>query len=247
MLGGIREFVIVSSPEALPQIRAVLNGGEQWGVKFTYVAQEKPGGIAEGFRVAAKELKGRQVAMILGDNIFFGDGLSKRVVEATQLDKGATVFGYEVADPTQFGVVELGADGKAVSLEEKPAEPKSKLAVPGLYFYDTDVLDIAWSLKPSARGELEITDVNRAYMERGDLQVMPLSRGVAWLDGGTHADLFEAGQFIKVVEERTGLKIACPEEVALRMGFIDRAQFAALVDDKPKTEYQRYLKALLED
>jgi glucose-1-phosphate thymidylyltransferase len=246
MLGGIRDIIVISSPEDLPQIRKVLNGGEQWGLNLSYVAQERPGGIAEGFRVAADELQGCNVAMILGDNIFFGDGLSKRVAEATTMESGATVFGYEVADPTQFGVVELGADGRALSLEEKPAEPKSKLAVPGLYFFDKDVLDIAWTLKPSDRGELEITDVNRAYMERGDLRVMPLSRGVAWLDGGTHADLFEAGQFIKVVEERTGLKIACPEEVAWRMGFIDRQRFASLVDDKPKTEYQRYLKDLLD-
>ena len=246
MLGGIRDFVIVSSPEALPQLQAVLNGGEQWGLNFSYVAQPRPGGIAEGFRVAANELDGHHVAMILGDNIFFGDGLSKRVVEAAQFDRGASIFGYEVADPRQFGVVELGEDGKAISLEEKPAKPKSKYAVPGLYFYDSDVLDIAWDLKPSDRGELEITDVNRAYMERGDLRVMTLSRGVAWLDGGTHADLFEAGQFIKVVEERTGLKIACPEEVAWRMGFIDDTQFASLVDDKPKTEYQRYLRRLLD-
>lgn len=246
MLGGIRDIIVISSPEDLPQIRKVLNGGEQWGLNLSYVAQERPGGIAEGFRVAADELQGCNVAMILGDNIFFGDGLSKRVAEATTMESGATVFGYEVADPTQFGVVELGPDGRALSLEEKPAEPKSKLAVPGLYFFDKDVLDIAWTLKPSDRGELEITDVNRAYMERGDLRVMPLSRGVAWLDGGTHADLFEAGQFIKVVEERTGLKIACPEEVAWRMGFIDRQRFASLVDDKPKTEYQRYLKDLLD-
>jgi len=245
MLGGIREFVIVSSPESIPQIRSLLNGGEQWGLKFTYVAQEKPGGIAEGFRVAADELKGHRVAMILGDNIFYGDGLSKRVEEATKQTSGATIFGYEVADPSSFGVVELGPNGKALSLEEKPAHPKSHFAVPGLYFYDTDVLDIAWSLKPSGRGELEITDVNRAYMERGALSVITIGRGVAWLDGGTHADLFEAGQFIKVVEERTGLKVACPEEIAFRKGFINRDQLADLVDAKPTTEYQRYLSRML--
>ncbi|WP_421792699.1 glucose-1-phosphate thymidylyltransferase RfbA [Hyphobacterium sp.] len=246
MLGGIREFVIVSNPDSIPQIQALLGDGKRWGLDFTYVAQDKPGGIAEGFRVAANELQNRHVALILGDNIFYGDGLSHRIQEAARLDKGATIFGYEVADPSAFGVVELGPDGKAISLEEKPQKPKSNFAVPGIYFYDPDVLDIAWNLKPSARGELEITDVNRAYMERGDLHVKTIGRGVAWLDGGTHADLFEAGQFIKVVEERTGLKVACPEEIAFRMGFIDRAGLEDLVDDSPKTEYQKYLKDLLD-
>jgi glucose-1-phosphate thymidylyltransferase len=245
MLGDIREFVIVSNPESLPQIKALLGDGQRWGLKFTYAAQDRPGGIAEGFRVAANELSGHNVALILGDNIFYGDGLSKRIQEATQQTTGATIFGYEVADPSEFGVVELGADGSAISLEEKPKKPKSKWAVPGIYFYDQDVVDIAWNLKPSGRGELEITDVNRAYLERGDLHVKTIGRGVAWLDGGTHADLFEAGQFIKVVEERTGLKVACPEEIAFRMGFIDRQGLAALVDDSSKTEYQKYLKDLL--
>jgi len=246
MLGGVREFVIVSSPESIPQIQALLGDGKKWGLTFEYVAQNNPGGIAEGFRVAANELRGHNIALILGDNIFYGDGLSKRIQEAAEQESGATIFGYEVADPSAFGVVELGEDGRAISLEEKPKEPKSKFAVPGIYFYDPDVLDIAWQLKPSGRGELEITDVNRAYMERGDLHVKTIGRGVAWLDGGTHADLFEAGQFIKVVEERTGLKVACPEEIAYRMGFIDRAGLAELVDDSPKTEYQKYLKDLLD-
>lgn len=246
MLGGVRDFVVVSNPESIPQIQALLGDGKRWGLDFTYVAQDKPGGIAEGFRVAANELQGCHVALILGDNIFYGDGLSKRIQEATKQESGATIFGYEVADPSAFGVVELGEDGRALSLEEKPKKPKSKYAVPGIYFYDPDVLDIAWNLKPSARGELEITDVNRAYMERGDLHVKTIGRGVAWLDGGTHADLFEAGQFIKVVEERTGLKVACPEEIAFRMGFIDRDGLADLVDDSPKTEYQKYLKDLLQ-
>ena len=245
MLGGVRDFVIVSSQESIPQIQSLLGDGKKWGLTFEYVAQNRPGGIAEGFRVAANELAGHNIALILGDNIFYGDGLSKRIQEAATQDKGATIFGYEVADPSAFGVVELGEDGRAISLEEKPKKPKSKLAVPGIYFYDPDVLDIAWKLKPSGRGELEITDVNRAYMERGDLHVKTIGRGVAWLDGGTHADLFEAGQFIKVVEERTGLKVACPEEIAFRMGFIDRAGLAELVDDSPKTEYQKYLKDLL--
>lgn len=245
MLGGLRDFVIVTNPDSIPQIKSLLNSGANWGINITYVAQEKPGGIAEGFRVAADELAGHRVALILGDNIFYGDGLSKRVEEATKQTAGATIFGYEVADPSAFGVVELGEDGRALSLEEKPVVPRSNFAVPGIYFYDTDVLDIAWTLKPSGRGELEITDVNRAYLERGDLKVITIGRGVAWLDGGTHADLFEAGQFIKVVEERTGLKVACPEEIAYRKGFIDREQFARLVDSKPTTEYQRYLGRLL--
>jgi glucose-1-phosphate thymidylyltransferase len=245
MLGGVRDFVIVSNPESIPQIQSLLGDGKKWGLTFEYVAQNQPGGIAEGFRVAAHELQGHNIALILGDNIFYGDGLSKRIQEAAQQSSGATIFGYEVADPGAFGVVELGPDGRAVSLEEKPKKPKSKLAVPGIYFYDSDVLDIAWNLTPSARGELEITDVNRAYMDRGDLHVKTIGRGVAWLDGGTHADLFEAGQFIKVVEERTGLKVACPEEIAFRMGFIDRAGLEDLVDESPKTEYQKYLKDLL--
>lgn len=245
MLGGVRDFVIVSNPESIPQIQSLLGDGKKWGLTFEYVAQNQPGGIAEGFRVAANELQGHNIALILGDNIFYGDGLSKRIQEAAKQTSGATIFGYEVADPGAFGVVQLGEDGRAISLEEKPKKPKSKLAVPGIYFYDSDVLDIAWNLKPSARGELEITDVNRAYMERGDLHVKTIGRGVAWLDGGTHADLFEAGQFIKVVEERTGLKVACPEEIAFRMGFIDRAGLEDLVDDSPKTEYQKYLKDLL--
>ena len=245
MLAGLKDFVIVSSPDSLAQIKALLGDGSQWGLSFAYAAQDRPGGIAEGFRVAANELEGHRVALILGDNIFYGDGLSKRVQEATKLEKGATIFGYEVADPSAFGVVEVDETGKAISLEEKPKKPRSNHAVPGLYFYDQSVLDMAWDLKPSARGELEITDINRAYLERGDLNVMLIGRGVAWLDGGTHADLFEASQFIKVVEERTGLKVACPEEIAYRMKFIDRAQFAELVDDSPKTEYQRYLKRLL--
>jgi len=246
MLGGVKDFVIVSSPDAIPQLQSLLGDGKKWGLTFEYVAQNKPGGIAEGFRIASNELAGHNIALILGDNIFYGDGLSKRIQEAAAEDKGATIFGYEVADPSAFGVVELDERGRAVSLEEKPKKPKSKLAVPGIYFYDPDVLDIAWQLKPSGRGELEITDVNRAYMERGDLHVKTIGRGVAWLDGGTHADLFEAGQFIKVVEERTGLKVACPEEIAFRMGFINRDGLAALVDDSPKTEYQKYLKDLLE-
>ncbi|PIW30939.1 MAG: glucose-1-phosphate thymidylyltransferase [Rhodobacterales bacterium CG15_BIG_FIL_POST_REV_8_21_14_020_59_13] len=246
MLGGVKDFVIVSSPDAIPQLQSLLGDGKKWGLTFEYVAQNKPGGIAEGFRIASNELAGHNIALILGDNIFYGDGLSKRIQEAAAEDKGATIFGYEVADPSAFGVVELDENGRAISLEEKPKKPKSKLAVPGIYFYDPDVLDIAWQLKPSGRGELEITDVNRAYMERGDLHVKTIGRGVAWLDGGTHADLFEAGQFIKVVEERTGLKVACPEEIAFRMGFINRDGLAALVDDSPKTEYQKYLKDLLE-
>ena len=245
MLAGLQDFVIVSNPESLPQLQTVLGDGSQWGLTFSYVAQNKPGGIAEGFRVAANELEGHRVALVLGDNIFYGDGLSKRLQEAGKLETGATIFGYEVADPSAFGVVEVDDQGKALSLEEKPTKPKSNYAVPGLYFYDEDVLAMAWDLKPSDRGELEITDINRAYLDRGDLNVILIGRGVAWLDGGTHADLFEASQFIKVVEERTGLKVACPEEIAYRMKFIDRKQFAELVDDSPKTEYQHYLKRLL--
>lgn len=245
MLAGMQDFVIVSTPQALPQLQALLGDGSQWGVRFSYVAQNRPGGIAEGFRVAANELEGHKIALILGDNIFYGDGLPKRVQEAVKLEHGATVFAYEVSDPHGFGVIEIDQEGRPVSLEEKPRKPKSNLIVPGLYFYEEDVLDLAWDLKPSVRGELEITDINRIYLDRGELNVVQMGRGIVWLDGGTHSDLFEASQYIRVIEKRTGLKLACPEEIAFRMKFIDRSQLAKLIDRSPQTEYHLYLKHLL--
>ncbi|MDQ7019623.1 MAG: glucose-1-phosphate thymidylyltransferase RfbA [Robiginitomaculum sp.] len=243
MLVGMRDFVLISSPDALPQLQRLLGDGSQWGVQFTYRAQERPGGIAQCFEIAADDIEGANVALILGDNIFYGSGLPEHISAAITYD-GATIFGYEVANPSAFGVVTLDADDRPLALVEKPETPQSNLAVPGLYFYDDQVLEIARTLTPSARGELEITDVNKAYLAMGKLNVSRLNRGTAWLDGGSHSALYEAGQFIKVVEERTGLKIACPEEIAYRKGFISKPEFMALVDDGLDTEYQAYLRRI---
>ncbi len=244
MLGGVRDFVIVSLPRMLPQFEQLLGTGEQWGVTFTYVAQDEPQGIAHAVVVAEEELRDSNVAMILGDNIFYGTGLPGQIRKAMEYDVGATVFGYEVTDPRRFGVVELDDSGVPVSLAEKPQDPRSNLAVPGLYFYDSELMEIVSALRPSARGELEITDANRAYLERGGLRVMPMGRGTAWLDGGTHQDLFEAGQFVKVLEERTGLKIACPEEVAYRMKYISRADLEDLADTGVQSQYFDYIQRI---
>jgi glucose-1-phosphate thymidylyltransferase len=246
MLGGVRDFVIISNPQALDQMSTLLGDGRRWGITIVYRPQERPGGIAECFRIAASDIAGHNVALALGDNIFFGAGLPRLLLEAMAQESGATVFGYEVADPSAYGVVILDEGGRAIDIEEKPRNSRSRLAIPGLYFYDERVLQISNEIRPSARGELEITDVNRRYLAMGDLRVRLFGRGVAWLDGGTHRDLFEAAQFVKVVEERTGLKIACPEEVALRMKFIDQSAFELLIDPNPKTDYQLYLRSLLE-
>ncbi len=246
MLAGMQDFIVISSPGDLPQLERLLGDGKPWGVNFTYRAQEKPGGIAQCFEIAAEDIAGCNVALILGDNIFYGSGLPELISLALDND-GATIFGYEVADPSAFGVVTLDKNGKPVCLEEKPKAPKSKFAVPGLYFYDDQVLEISRNLTPSARGELEITDVNKAYLANGALNVIPLNRGTAWLDGGSHASLYEAGQFIKVVEDRTGLKIACPEEIAYRKGFIGKAAFKALIDDGLDTQYQDYLRRIAKE
>jgi len=247
MLGGIREFIIVSLPQACKQFQQLLGTGEKWGVKFTYVSQPEPKGIADGFAVAKREICGHNVALILGDNIFYGTGLPNQIRRAMTHESGATVFGYQVNDPSQFGVVELNEKGQPIDIIEKPENTYSKLAVPGLYFYDKRVVEIASNIQPSARGEIEITDVNRVYMQNAALRVMMLGRGTAWLDGGTRQDLFEAGQFIKVMEERTGLKIACPEEVAFRSGFISLEQLDSIVPQKPSTHYDSYLRALINE
>jgi glucose-1-phosphate thymidylyltransferase len=245
MLAGIREFVVVSSPSSLGDLERCLGDGHKWGLRIAYVAQDEPRGIAHGLIAAEDHLQDKNVALILADNIFYGTGLPGQLRDALQTNSGATIFGYEVINPQAFGVVTLDKNGNPESLEEKPQTPQSNLAVPGIYFYDNTVLEIARSLEPSARGELEITDVNRTYLERGTLRVFPLGRGTAWLDGGTPNDLFEAGLFVRVHETRTGLKIASPEEVAYRMRFIDVDQLASLVKDEQKTEYARYVRELI--
>lgn len=241
MLGGIRDFVIVSLPDVLYQFEQTLGNGEQWGVSFEYVAQPEPKGIADGFVVAREQLDGHNVALILGDNIFYGTGLPDQIRRAISHEEGATIFGYEVSDPSAFGVVEIDQNGRPIHIEEKPKKPRSRLAIPGLYFFDKDVLQIASGLKPSARGEVEITDVINSYMDKKILRLFPMGRGTAWLDGGTHHDLFEANQFVKVLEERTGLKIASPEEVAFRMGYIDANQLRDLASKGANNSYYEYL------
>jgi glucose-1-phosphate thymidylyltransferase len=245
MLAGIREILIISTPQDLPRFEELLGSGEQWGLQIAYAPQPRPDGLAQAFVIGRKFVGSDRVALILGDNIFYGHGLSEQLQRATARVSGATVFGYYVSDPQRYGVVELGPGDQALSLEEKPAHPKSNYAVTGLYFYDNQVLDIAAALKPSARGELEITDVNRAYLERGQLKVELLGRGYAWLDTGTHDALQSASSFIEIVERRQGLKVACVEEIAFRMGYIDAARLAKLAEPMRKNAYGEYLLELL--
>jgi glucose-1-phosphate thymidylyltransferase len=240
MLAGITEVLIISSPRDIPGFEQLLGSGEQWGMKFSYVTQPEPNGLAQAFVLGADFIGDDHVALVLGDNIFYGRGFRQLLHNAVSLDSGATIFGYEVRDPERYGVVEFDEAGKAISLEEKPIAPRSNYAVPGLYFYDNDVVEIARTLKPSARGEFEITDVNRAYMNRGNLQVELLSRGFAWLDTGTHDSLLEAGQFVAAIENRMGLKISCPEEIAFSRGLIDARQLATLAEQFPN-DYGKYL------
>ena len=228
MLAGIRDILLISTPQDTPRFEALLGNGKKWGLRLAYAVQPRPEGIAQAFLVGREFIAGERVALVLGDNIFHGEALPKLLQGAAARDGGATVFAYPVRDPGRYGVVEFDARGKAVSIEEKPRQPKSRYAVTGLYFYDARVGAIAAGLKPSARGELEITDLNRAYLERGELDVIPMGRGMAWLDTGTHEALLEAAHFIETIERRQGLKIACPEEIAYRMGFIDAAQLEAL-------------------
>ena len=244
MLGGLREFLLVTAPHHVEQFQALLGDGSHLGISIVYKVQEQPGGIAECFRICRPELEGRHVALILGDNIFYGAGLTTLVQNGLSLKRGATILGYEVKDLSAFGVVTLAPDGTPVSLVEKPKGAVSGLAVPGLYFYDEQALDIAARQKRSGRGEMEITDVNRAYLERGALTVERMQRGIAWLDGGTPDDLFEAGQFVRVLEERTGMRIACPEEVAFRKGFISLDGLLAAISACPRGKYRSYLEMI---
>ena len=241
MLAGIREVLIISSPRDLSGFQTLLGDGAGWGMKFSYVEQAKPEGLAQAFILGADFIGPDHVALILGDNIFYGSGFQKILNSAASNETGATIFGYEVRDPERYGVVEFDPQGKAISLEEKPKQPKSNFAVPGLYFYDNSVVRISQNLKPSVRGELEITDVNSEYLRRGQLRVEMLSRGFAWLDTGTHDSLLDAGNFVAAIEKRMGLKISCPEEVAYRRGFIDRTQLLSLAASFPN-EYGAYLK-----
>jgi glucose-1-phosphate thymidylyltransferase len=248
MLAGIREILIISTPTDLPLFRKLLGDGANLGVKFSYAEQPSPDGLAQAFTIAADTgfLTGSEPsALILGDNLFYGHHFAQSLTDAGTRLTGATIFGYHVANPTAYGVVEFAPDGKVLSLEEKPLNPKSNYAVPGLYFYDKEVVALARSLKPSARGELEITDLNRCYLDAGKLHVELLGRGTAWLDTGTHDSLIEAAQFVHVMENRTGLKIACPEEVAYVQGWIDRAGLEANIKKLGKSSYGEYLKRLL--
>ena len=245
MLAGIREILIITTPEDAAAFRRLLGDGSQWGVEVSYAVQPKPEGLAQAFIIGRAFVGSDPVCLVLGDNIFYGQGLVKRLQAAASRREGATVFAYWVRDPERYGVVAFDADGRATDIEEKPARPKSNFAVTGLYFYDADVVEIAANLKPSPRGELEITDVNRAYLERGDLRVEMLGRGAAWLDTGTHESLLQAAQFVEVVEARQGLKISCVEEIAWRMGLIDNAALRALAEPLAGNGYGQYLLDLL--
>ena len=245
MLAGIRDILIISTPEDLPLFRHLLNDGEQWGLQFSYAEQDQPRGLADAFRVGADFIGNEPTCLILGDNIFFGHSLPEILQRAAKLMEGALIFAYPVRDPERYGVVEFDSEGKVLSIEEKPKQPRSNYAIPGIYFYDSQVVEMAANLKPSARGEIEITDLNRLYLERGQLSVEALGRGYAWLDAGTHESLLQASTFIQAVEDRQGMMISCPEEIAFRKGFIDREQLQKLTDEMNNNSYGRYLQRLV--
>ena len=243
---GIREIAIITTPEQQALFKELLQDGSQWGCRFEYVIQEKPAGLAQAFLLCEDFIRGYNTCLVLGDNLFYGHGFAELLDRAMSRKTGATVFGYHVMDPERYGVVEFDSEQKAISIEEKPLKPKSNYAVTGLYFYDPDVIEIAKAVKPSARGELEITDVNKAYLERGDLNVELMSRGIAWLDTGTHESLLEAASFIHAVESRQGLMVACPEELAWRKGFITTEKVRQLAQPLAKNHYGKYLLKMIE-
>ncbi len=247
MLAGIREILLISTPQDTPRFEQLLNDGSQWGLTIRYAVQPDPEGLAQAFIIGKEFIGNDSCALILGDNIFYGHDLASLLGHASEKQHGATVFAYPVKDPERYGVVEFDPEGNAISLEEKPSRPKSLYAVTGLYFYDNRVVDYASQIKPSARGELEITDINSIYLKNGELSVEKIGRGTAWLDTGTHESLLEASTFIETIEKRQGLKIACPEEIAYRQGFIDQAHFVRLIEPMKQNDYGKYLQRIIED
>jgi len=244
MLAGIRDILVISTPEDLPLFRHLLGDGTKWGLQFTYAEQDQPRGLADAFRVGAEFVGEEPACLILGDNIFFGHGLPEILRRAAMLKEGALIFAYPVRDPERYGVAEFDENGKVLNIEEKPKQPRSNYAIPGIYFYDSQVVEMAANLQPSARGELEITDLNRLYLKKEQLRVEVLGRGYAWLDAGTHESLLQASTFIQAVEDRQGMMISCPEEIAFRMGYIDQAQLRALADVMKNNSYGQYLNSL---